>query len=62
MDIKADKEQSDARYAAAKSIAKKLSKFGPAEVLAIMQHVGVEFKFSVVPLNAPLPAVAGKVG
>lgn len=62
-DLMRDKEASDARYAAAKSITKKLAALPDADRLTVLRHVATEYGYALVPIGptAPTtPAPAGK--
>ena len=49
-DLMRDKEASDARYAAAKSITKKLAVLPDADRIIVLTHVATEMGCSLVPL------------
>lgn len=51
-DLMKDKERSDARYAAAKSITKKLAALPDEDRLTVLRHVATEYKMALVPVTA----------
>ena len=57
-DLMQEKERSDARYAAAKSITKRLGALPADDRLVVLRHVATEMGFALVPVAGTPPKAA----